>query len=333
MNNLIHESDGSEEDDEPNDITLAYMEPIVLHLTSDSCGQRLDKVLSEYLPAYSRSRLQQWIEAGHVTVNGSKARNKLTVLGYEEVIIYPQTLPSHAAYQPEKMFIDVIFEDDHVLVVNKPAGLVVHPAAGNWSGTLLNGLLAYCPALLHVPRAGIVHRLDKETSGLMVVAKTLEAQTDLVRQLQARTVMREYVAVVWGKPHLSGVIDAAIGRHMRDRIKMTVTDKQGAKPAITYFERMAIGQLDNKVVSLLVCRLQTGRTHQIRVHLAHVGCHIVGDPLYGKSHLAGYFPRQALHARRLAVIHPKTSEEMTWQVNLPEDIAGLLLKTGIAYSE
>jgi 23S rRNA pseudouridine1911/1915/1917 synthase len=227
------------------------------------------------------------------------------------------------------MSLSILHEDAELMIIDKPAGLVVHPAAGNWSGTLLNGLLHHFPAISGVPRAGIVHRLDKETSGLMVVAKTLQSQTDLVRQLQARTVKREYLALVWGSPQISGKIDAAIGRHPRDRIKMAVTDNASAKPAVTHYQRIATGTLDGRPVSLVRCQLETGRTHQIRVHMQSIGFTLVGDPLYGKPHLAPVFPRQALHAYRLGLIHPATGKDCEWQSVLPEDFAGLLMRAGI----
>jgi 23S rRNA pseudouridine1911/1915/1917 synthase len=314
-----HKMDDAEEDE------------IILTLSDDACGERLDKVISQLMPQFSRSRLQQWITSGHVTVDGVSGRNKMTVLGGEEVIIYPQPAPEDNAYLPEEIALNILFEDDAILVINKPAGLVVHPAAGNWSGTLLNGLLHYFPALAVVPRAGIVHRLDKDTSGLMVVAKTLEAQTDLVRQLQARTVKREYSALVWGKPNLSGTIDLPMARHARDRIKMAVSERPSAKPALTHFRRLAVGALDGKSVSLVACQLETGRTHQIRVHLTHSGFPLVGDTLYGKPHLAFAFHRQALHACRLGLKHPNNHQECVWQIELPDDMAALIEQAGIQY--
>jgi len=303
--------------------------PIIFKLDDDVCGDRLDKAVARLVPQFSRSRLQQWIASGHVTVDGEVARGKMTVLGGEQVVVYPQPAPEDHAFLPEEMALDIVFEDKAMLVINKPAGLVVHPGAGNWSGTLLNGLLHHYPAITGVPRAGIVHRLDKDTSGLMVVAKSLEAQTDLVRQLQARTVRREYWALVWGKPNLSGTIDLPMSRHPRDRIKMAVSESPSAKPAVTHFKRLAFGALDGKVVSLVECRLETGRTHQIRVHMAHMGFPLVGDVLYGKQHLASYFSRQALQARRLGLLHPIKQKECAWEVGLAEDIAALLLRAGI----
>lgn len=308
---------------------LMEMPPIVLKLTAAVCGDRLDKVISKLIPQFSRSRLQQWIDAGFVTVDGQVARSKMTVFGDETVNVLPQAAPEDEAFKPEAMELSIIHEDKSIIVLNKPAGLVVHPAAGNWSGTLLNGLLHHCPALAGVPRAGIVHRLDKDTSGLMVVAKTLEAHTDLVRQLQARTVKREYLALVWGTPQANGVVDASIGRHPRDRIKMTVSENFTAKTAITHFQRLASSTLDGRPVSLMRCQLETGRTHQIRVHMLSIGFPLVGDALYGKAHLVPVFPRQALQACRLGLIHPKSGKSLEWSVPLAPDYAALIARAGI----
>lgn len=304
--------------------------PTTLKLTSAFCGMRLDKVLSQLMPEYSRSRIQQWIDSGHVTVDGQPARSKTTMLGDETLVIVPQAAPADDAFKPESIPLSIVHEDAAILVLDKQAGLVVHPAAGNWSGTLLNGLLRHIPALSGVPRAGIVHRLDKETSGLMVIAKTLLAQTDLVRQLQARTVKREYLALVWGQPQINGKVDAAIGRHPRDRIKMAVSTNESAKPAVTHYQRIATGNLDGKPVSLMRCQLETGRTHQIRVHMQSIGFTLVGDPLYGKPHLASVFPRQALHAFRLGLIHPVSGQFLEWNAGLPKDMAELLVSAGIS---
>jgi len=305
------------------------LEPLTLRLDDDVIGQRLDKVLSGLLPEFSRSRIQQWIEDGHVTVNGAPAKGKMTMLGDELVEVAPQSAPADQPYGPEPMALDILHEDKALIVLNKPAGLVVHPAAGNWSGTLLNGLLHHCPALAKVPRAGIVHRLDKDTSGLMVVAKTLAAQTDLVRQLQARSMKRQYLALVWGLPQLSGTINAPMARHPRDRIKMAVSQSMRAKPAVTHYRRLATGEIDRKPVSLIHCRLETGRTHQIRVHLQSLGFPLVGDALYGKQHLVVVFPRQALLAGRLGLVHPSTGKFRQWAAPLPEDIEALLQRAGI----
>jgi 23S rRNA pseudouridine1911/1915/1917 synthase len=306
--------------------------PIEVKLTPEFCGVRLDKALSQLLPQYSRSRLQQWMEAGWVHVDGEPGRAKTLVLGDETVLVEPQAAPQEGAYSAEAMSLAIVHEDSAILVLNKPAGLVVHPAAGNWSGTLLNGLLHHAPSLAGVPRAGIVHRLDKDTSGLMVVAKTLEAQTDLVRQLQARSVTREYLALVWGTPHVNGKIDAAIARHPRDRVKMAVSQHSSAKAAVTHYRRLGCGQLDRHAVSLVRCQLETGRTHQIRVHMQSLGFPLVGDALYGKPHLAPYFGRQALHAQRLALKHPQHGGACEWRAAVPRDMTELLERAGIDMS-
>ncbi len=317
------------DDGDEYEVAASDLPPITLKLTPKFCGVRLDKVLSQLVPEYSRSRLQQWIDAGHVMVDGAPARAKLLVLGDETIEIQPKAAPEEQAFKPEPMALTIVHEDASILVIDKTAGLVVHPAAGNWSGTLLNGLLHHFPAIANVPRAGIVHRLDKDTSGLMVVAKTLSAQTDLVRQLQARAVKREYLALVWGQPHASGRVDAAIGRHPRDRIKMAVSQHASAKPAVTHYQRVATGTLDGRSVSLMRCQLETGRTHQIRVHMQSIGFALVGDPLYGKPHLASVFPRQALHAYQLGLIHPTSGESLEWRAQLPADFSNLLLRAGI----
>ncbi|MET0962742.1 MAG: RluA family pseudouridine synthase [Noviherbaspirillum sp.] len=320
------------EDEESDDVELIAEagDTIALALSEADCGMRLDKVLSTHLPQYSRSRIQQWIEEGHVTVDGKTARAKTTMFGDESLLVQPQAAADAHAYEPEAMALSIVHEDKTIMVIDKPAGLVVHPGAGNWSGTLQNGLLHYFPPIADVPRAGIVHRLDKDTSGLMVVAKTMQAQTDLVRQLQARTVHRVYLALVWGTPQSGGKVDAAIGRHPRERIKMSVQNNLTAKPAVTHYRRLASGMLDGKPVSLLRCELETGRTHQIRVHMQSLGFALVGDALYGKPHLVSAFGRQALHAYRLGLVHPTSRKDCEWQAPVPEDFAGLLERAGIA---
>ena len=327
QNNMSPDGDWDGIDDA--DASSSETSPIELMLTPDVCGVRLDKVLSTLVPQYSRSRLQQWIDDGHVSIDGAVAKGKMTVYGDEKVVILPQPAPEDHAFVAEPMDLRIAHEDAAIFVIDKPAGLVVHPGAGNWSGTLLNGLLHHLPALSGVPRAGIVHRLDKDTSGLMVVAKTLVAQTDLVRQLQARTVKREYLALVWGTPNVSGKIDASIGRHPRDRIKMAVSENMTAKPAVTRFERLATGALDGRPVSLMRCQLETGRTHQIRVHMQSIGFALVGDALYGKQHLTPVFPRQALHAQRLGLVHPVSGKACEWSSALPQDFADLIARAGI----
>jgi 23S rRNA pseudouridine1911/1915/1917 synthase len=291
----------------------------------ECAGLRLDQALARLLPEYSRSRLQEWLRSGHIRVNGANASPKDKVWGGEMVLVEPQAVPGQAHHLPEDIPLDVVFEDDELLVINKPVGLVVHPGSGNWSGTLLNALLRHVPELARVPRAGIVHRLDKDTSGLLVIARTLTAQTDLVRQLQARTVNREYLAVVRGAMPSDGVVETPIGRHPVNRTRMAVVAR--GKPARTWYAVMERG----RNWTLVRCRLDTGRTHQIRVHLHSIGFPLVGDPLYGqgKRHdalpaFAEHFPRQALHAQRLALVHPRTGEPMSWEAPLPADIGALL---------
>ncbi len=305
------------------------LSPLTVKLAPEHCGVRLDKVLSGLLPQYSRGRLQQWIEDGLVTVDGRPAKVRATMLGDETVVVQPQPAASDHAFTPEPVPLDVLHEDAELIVVAKPVGLVVHPAAGNWNGTMLNGLLHRWPQLAGVPRAGIVHRLDKDTSGLLVVAKTLTAQTDLVRQLQDRSMGREYLALVWGEPVSSGRIDAPIFRHPRERTRMAISKSPLAKPAVTHFQKVATGVLDGKAVTLLRCRLETGRTHQIRVHLQSIGFPLVGDAVYGKHHLIHIFPRQALHAEKLALIHPASGEVCEWHAPLPADLTALLAQAGI----
>jgi 23S rRNA pseudouridine1911/1915/1917 synthase len=317
-------------ENEEIDDFIVQAEVITLRLPSSICGERLDKVLSKLVPQYSRARLQQWIEAGHVLVDGKTSKIKTTMLGEESITIHPQAAPDEGAYLPEDIPLTIVYEDDAIMVINKPAGLVVHPGAGNWSGTLLNGLLFHRPNLAFVPRAGIVHRLDKDTSGLMVVAKTLIAQTELVRQLQARTVKREYAALVWGTPNQSGTVDAPMARHNKDRLKMAVSHSILAKTAITHFQRISTGHLERFPVSLVACNLETGRTHQIRVHMMSLGFALVGDTLYGKQHLMRFFPRQALQARKLGLIHPMTGEFVEWSISLEADFTELIKSAGMA---
>ena len=291
-------------------------------------GERLDAALAKLLPDFSRSRLTQWIKDGQVKVDGQVVAPKTKMLGGEKLEVSLQPTHEEMAFQPEAMDLPIVFEDDHILVINKPAGLVVHPASGNWSGTLLNGLLHHCPSLAGVPRAGIVHRLDKDTSGLMVVAKTVPAQTDLVRQMQARSVKRVYRAIADGVVPFDGTIDANIGRDPHNRLKMAVL-KFGGKPAITHLrvlERFASH-------SYVECKLETGRTHQIRVHMREAGHPLSGDPVYGNlrhkmdedtAAAVKALGRQALHAYALALVHPASGELRSWKAPLPDDFRRLL---------
>jgi 23S rRNA pseudouridine1911/1915/1917 synthase len=313
-----------------SDITSDLV-PLSLTVGLEHRGTRLDKVLSQCLPQFSRSRLQQWIEAGLVSVDGKPCGVREIMLGDERIVVSPQPDPSSISFVAEPIPMAIVHEDDALIVIDKPVGMVVHPAAGNWTGTLLNGLLHRWPALQGVPRAGIVHRLDKDTSSLLVVAKTLSAQTSLVRQLQDRSMSRQYLALVWGQPVSSGRIEAAIARHPRERTRMAVSQSMLAKPAVTHYARLATGMLDGKPVSLLQCQLETGRTHQIRVHLQSIGFALVGDAVYGKSHLAALFPRQALHAEHLGLVHPSTGELCEWHAPLPTDMAALLERSSIVH--
>jgi len=287
---------------------------------SDCAGLRLDQALAKMLPEHSRSRLRAWIDAGDVIVDGRAVDAKRRVHGGERVDIARPSAAAPLADEAENIALRVVHEDDAIIVVDKPAGLVVHPGSGNPRGTLLNALLHHHPALSALPRAGIVHRLDKNTSGLMVVAKTPQAHTDLVRQLAARTVQREYVAVARGDVARATIVDAPIGRHPVQRTAMAVVAK--GKPARTHVdivERFG-------TATLLRCRLETGRTHQIRVHLAAIGHPLLGDSAYGgrKQSSALAFARQALHAARLGLVHPATHDTMTWESPPPADFADLI---------
>jgi 23S rRNA pseudouridine1911/1915/1917 synthase len=305
--------------------------PRVAAVPPELAGERLDKVLAKVFPEFSRSRLQSWIEAQRVRVDGAPAKIRQPVPLGATIELVPDLLPEQLAFTPEPVPLSIVYEDDTIVVIDKPAGLVVHPAAGNWSGTVLNGLLhRYGDAAAGLPRAGIVHRLDKETSGLMVVARTLEAQTDLVRQLQARTVKRRYLALVWGSMPEEGTIDAPIGRDPRERTRMAVVTGAAGKPARTHFRRVDSALWERQPVSAIHCDLETGRTHQIRVHCAHIGHPLLGDPVYGRARgkrsvapLPGGFARQALHAWRLGLIHPATGRSMQWRADVPDDIAQL----------
>jgi 23S rRNA pseudouridine1911/1915/1917 synthase len=294
----------------------------VLEIPAECAGLRLDQALARLLPEHSRSRLAAWVKQGKVSVDDTAADARRKVWGGERVTLADIVLPDEAAQQAQDIPLAILHEDAQILVVNKPAGLVVHPGSGNRDGTLLNALLHHAPPLAAVPRAGIVHRLDKDTSGLLVVAKTLEAQTDLVRQLAARTVKRHYLALAHGRVARDGVVDAPIGRHPVSRTKMAVVGS--GRAARTHYR--VLERFDR--ATLLECALETGRTHQIRVHMAELGHPLVGDPVYGPRRkapapLAG-FPRQALHAWRLALVHPATREEMGWEAPLPEDFSRLL---------
>ncbi len=308
-----------------NSIQASVLVPI--HLGN----KRLDKIAAELFPDYSRSRLQQWITDGKLTVDGETRRGRDKMIGGENLEL-DVVLEAEGNWEAEDIPLDIVYEDDDIVVINKPAGLVVHPAAGNHTGTLLNALLYLYPGIENVPRAGIVHRLDKDTTGLMVVAKTLQAQTQLVNQLQDRSMGREYEAITMGVMTGGGIVEAPIARHPTQRTKMAVAPEDMGKEAITHYRVLKKFNAHTHIR----CKLETGRTHQIRVHMSHIGYPLVGDQTYfgrfrlpkGISlhlrHELQAFQRQALHARELSLWHPTSDEYMTWEVDLPQDFQNLL---------
>ena len=298
-------------------------------VAENSAGLRLDQVAAGLFPDYSRGRLQQWIKQGELTIDGKRAKPSARVAGGEHLSIDAQMI-AEGEVEPQDIPLDILFADDHLLVLNKPVGLVVHPAAGNWDGTLQNALLYYDPQLDTLPRSGIVHRLDKDTSGVMVVARSLKAHASLVNQLQTRSMSRIYEAVVKGEITPAGTIAVAIDRNPRDRKKMAVI--KGGKAATSHYKlKQRLAGTSHVQVSL-----ESGRTHQIRVHMTHIGYPIVGDHLYGRGPIKqkglsaeaieaiNGFPRQALHARTLKLIHPESGEDCQFSAPLAEDISQLI---------
>lgn len=320
---------GSEDLGEPGpEAELRPLEvPAALH------GERLDRVLAGLVPEFSRSYLQQLVELGAVRVQGAPAlKSSQRVKAGDALLVELRPTPQTQAFRPEPMALDLVFEDAHLRVINKPAGLVVHPAPGNWSGTLLNGLLARDAQAGQLPRAGIVHRLDKDTSGLMVVARTRQAMDALVQRIAAREVSRQYLALAhrpWTGP-AERLVQSAIGRDPRNRLRMAVVDlnQHPGKPAATDVELLENGEQG----CLVRCTLQTGRTHQIRVHMASLGHPLVADELYGGKPAAG-LQRQALHAFRLAFEHPVTGEALEFRASLPDDLRQALVAWGLSYNE
>ncbi len=324
--------------DTANDATITRQ----VAVPADLGGRRFDQIAAELFPDYSRARLQQWIKSGELTVDGTVRAVKDKLMAGVELVLQAQLQPVDE-WQAEAIELEIVYEDDDLLVIDKPAGLVVHPAAGHAQGTLLNALLHHLPHLNTVPRAGIVHRLDKDTTGLMVVAKNLTAQANLVEQLQARSVHREYDAIVAGVLVSGGTVNAPIGRHPRDRKRQAVFDKQrgvdkehvqggNIKEAITHYRVVQRFRAHTHIR----CLLETGRTHQIRVHMSHIKHPLIGDPVYGGRfkipprmpaptiEFVREFPRQALHARKLELLHPRSGELLQWQSTLPDDMQELL---------
>lgn len=299
-------------------------------IPEDLAGLRLDQALAQLFPDFSRGRLTKWLKAGDIEVNNQILRPRDTVSGGEQVIIHAEMQADNEDWQAENILLDIIYEDDDVLIINKPAGMVVHPGAGNQNGTLVNALLNHAPQLANIPRAGIVHRIDKGTTGLLMIAKTLQAHNSLVSQLQARTVTREYHAIVVGVLTAGGTVDEPIGRHHIDRKRMSVS--QTGKPAVTHYRV----EQRFRAHTHIRCKLETGRTHQIRVHMAYIRHPLIGDPVYGGRfkfakgmseacrEAIQNFKRQALHASVLGFEHPSTGEQVCWEVPLPEDMQRLL---------
>jgi 23S rRNA pseudouridine1911/1915/1917 synthase len=301
------------------DWEAAFAAPTRATVPPELGGLRLDQALARLFPQYSRSRLQAWLKAGNIRLDGAAARAKRAVAGGERVELNPPAVADAVPPAAQRMPLKIVYEDADLLVIDKPAGLVVHPGAGVPDRTLLNALLAHAPMLARVPRAGIVHRLDKDTSGLIVVAKNVPAQANLASQLAERTMRRTYLALVQGDPPAGGTIDAPVGRDARERTRMAVTHRgKPARTAYRVIERFGIA-------ALVECRLETGRTHQIRVHFQHIRHPLVGDPVYRRgARRAIGFTRQALHAAELTLRHPRDGRVMTWRSPLPRDLRGLL---------
>jgi 23S rRNA pseudouridine1911/1915/1917 synthase len=298
-------------------------------IPAELSGQRLDQAMAQLFPEYSRSRLSQWIKEGRVRVDDAAARPRDAVMAGQKVRLSIPAEPL-SDMAPEAMPLDIVYEDAALIVVNKPAGLVVHPGAGNHSGTLQNALLHHAPELAQVPRAGLVHRIDKDTSGLLVVARTLEAHTVLVAAMQAREFERGYVAVTLGVMTGGGTVDAPIKRHPTDRVRMSV--REGGRDSVTHYRVLK----RFRAHTYISVELETGRTHQIRVHLAHIKYPLVGDQVYGRrlgpprnaspelQATLRAFHRQALHAQKLGLVHPGTGEQLHWEVPPPADFQALL---------
>lgn len=311
-------------------------EPTTFEISEEQAHGRLDQFLSEQFPALSRSVLQRWITEGHVLVAGKTVKPSLSLRIGQSIQVSPPAPEPVNDWTAEPLVLEVVYDDTDLVVVNKPVGLVVHPAAGHPSGTLVNGLIYRYPEMREVARAGIVHRLDRDTTGLMVAARSQSAQIGLVRQLQDRQVSRQYLALVWGRFPGKKTIQAALGRDPRDRQKMAVVPDDKGKPAITHVQALAYGTLFGIEVTLVRCVLETGRTHQIRVHLESIKHPIVGDLTYtrhsphstrlsgGKERIQKLMPGQALHAQKLSFEHPVSGQTLRFSVGIPEQFRELL---------
>ena len=327
-------ADDSADDSADADDVLPAPERAFLLQAADS-GGRLDKVVAALLPDVSRTRLRRWIDAGGVLRNGHPARASETVCEGDRILVVAAEEDPAPGLLPEPMDLRIVHEDASIIVLDKPAGLVVHPGAGNPRGTLLNGLLAHDPALARLPRAGIVHRIDAGTTGLLVVARTAAAQLDLARQLLAREVVREYWAIAAGDCGVSGTIDAGLVRDPRNRVRFRTSQSARARLARTHFRRIALLDAGGLPVSWVSCRLETGRTHQIRVHFESIGHPLLGDPVYRRHQPAPrpglpILERQALHACRLALRHPQTGEILSWFCPPPADFEAALRDLGVS---
>lgn len=323
---------GAEVDDEE---PAPFAAPAIRFVVGpEHAGWRLDRAAAAHAPSISRSRLQGWLEQGAGSIHGRPARSRDVVYEGDEVCVFVQASPEQAPYAPEAIALDIVHEDESVIVLDKPAGLVVHPGAGNWSGTLLNGLLAHDPALAALPRAGIVHRLDAGTSGLMVVARTAQAQLELASQLQAREVTREYWALVTGVVAPALTIDAPLSRDPRNPLRFRAGARAGAREARTHVRRIAVrprgSASEGAAISWVACRLETGRTHQIRVHLESIGHPLLGDPVYSRRRPPApvAMQRQALHACRLQFVHPSLGRPVGWFRPAPPDLAEAMRQLG-----
>ncbi len=320
-------------DGEEGGDAVADVEWRTVAIAASQHGARLDRALVEVAPEFSRNYLQQLIEAGHVTLNGQGVRKvSQRVKAGDTCAIELRPTPQSQAFTPQVMALNVVFDDAHLMVIDKPAGLVVHPAPGNWSGTLLNGLLAFDPAFSAVPRAGIVHRLDKDTSGLMVVARTRAVMDALVQAIAARTVSRQYLALAhntWrGSQSVS--VELPIGRDPRNRLRMAAVDLERTPGKVAKTDMVLLANTHDGC--FVRCILHTGRTHQIRVHMASLGHPLIGDVMYGGTQVPG-MARQALHACRLAFTHPVTGQPLVFTAQPPADFAGLLSEWGLSYNQ